>query len=281
MTSSLDIKDTGFIDLRSDKIILFRNKCKRGKNIQCSYCLGSLLNAQDLLSDFITDIRKQFILQCIQTIFCTKDQILQFFEFLRDIALCIGQCLFSHIIIRHLILEGICNLQRISEYTAVFDLKRFDPGTFLLTGFQLCQPLLAVCSGAAVFVNICMISFTDNAAVFLCQRRFIYDRTPDQICDVLKRIHILIDLLQDRCLKLTQDLTDKRDHCQRRSKCNHISRICGLIADPADQSLQIVDRIEIFSDLVTEHRLLCQFLYRRQSLPDFCGIDQRLLHIAS
>ena len=66
----------------------------------------------------------------------------------------------------------------------------------------------------AVFVDICMITFPDDTSIFLCERRFIYERAFDQICDILKRVHIFIDFFKDRSLKFLKDLADIRDHCQ-------------------------------------------------------------------
>ena len=225
MSAVLDIQHAIFIDLRSDKIISFRHKCKRSKNVQGCDCLCCLLNTDNLFANLLTYICKKFIFQSVQTVFCTKDQILQFFQFLCDITLRIRKRLFADIIIRHLIFKRICHLKRITKYTAVFDLKRLDTGTFFFSCFQLCKPFFSVCSGTTVFVDICVIAFTYDTAILLRKRRLICDRTFDQTGHILQRIHIFQNLFQDRCFKFLKDLPDIRDHFQRRCKRDHIPRI--------------------------------------------------------
>ena len=103
MTTALDIQDAALVNLRFDKVIFLSNKGKRGKNIERCNCLRCPLDTDNLLSDFIPDICKQFIFQRIQAVLRAEDQIFEFFEFLCDIALGIGQCLLADIIIRNLV----------------------------------------------------------------------------------------------------------------------------------------------------------------------------------
>ena len=88
-----------------------------------------------------------------------------------------------------------------------------------------------------------MIPLPDNASVLLSQRRLLYNGAFDQSGNILQRIHVLIKFCEKRCFKILQDLPDMGKHFKRGSKGNQISWIGRLIADAADQSFQIVNRI--------------------------------------
>ena len=105
MTAALDIQDAALVDLRFDKVIFLSNQGKRSKNIESCNSLRCSLDTDNLLSDFVPDICKQFIFQRIQAVLRAEDQVFEFFEFLCDIALGIGQCLLADIIIRNLVFE--------------------------------------------------------------------------------------------------------------------------------------------------------------------------------
>ena len=79
MTAVFNIYHTCCICLRTYKMISFRNQGKRSKHIQCSHCLGSLLDPHNFFPDCISHITEQFIFQSIQLILCPKDQVFQFF----------------------------------------------------------------------------------------------------------------------------------------------------------------------------------------------------------
>ena len=238
-----DINEAGLIDLGPDEIIPLGNQCKRSENIQCSHCFCSALDTDNFRSNLITDTGKQFKFQRIKLILSSKDQIFQIFQFLSDITLCIGKGLFADIILRHKIFESIGNFQRITKYTIVLDLQAFDTGTFPLSCLQLRKPFLSICPGTAEFIYIFIISFPDNATVFLGKRRIIGDRVPDQRGNVCQRIHIFVDLSKQWRFEFCQDLFYIRKHFQRRGKRNQISWVGRFVADTAYQTFQIVDRI--------------------------------------
>ena len=61
MTAALDIQDAALVDLRFDKVIFLSNQGKRSKNIESCNSLRCPLDTDNLLSDFVPDICKQFI----------------------------------------------------------------------------------------------------------------------------------------------------------------------------------------------------------------------------
>ena len=106
--------------------------------------------------------------------------------------------------------------------------------------------------------------------------RFIYNGVLDQICNIFKTVHVLRFLSESVPEKL-ENLFNIRNHFQRGRKCYHISWICRLKADAADQTLQVIHWIEIFPDLIAEHRFLIQLFKSFQSAIDLFCIDRWLL----
>ena len=72
-----------------------------------------------------------------------------------------------------------------------------------------------------------------------------------------------------------------RQHLQRRFKGNQIPGVGRVIADPADQTFQVIDRIQILPYFFPQHGLQIQLCDGIQTGIDFIGIDQGLLHDTS
>ena len=64
-----------------------------------------------------------------------------------------------------------------------------------------------------------------------------------------------------------------RKHFQRRGKSDHISGICRFIADAADKTLQIINRLEIFPDFIPKHGVFIQLLNSGKSVLNFLLIN--------
>ena len=79
MASVFNVNDPIFAYLGAHIIIPFCYKCKRCKNIQGGYSLGSTLDTYHFISNFIPYIRKQLVFQSIKLVLCTKDHIFQIF----------------------------------------------------------------------------------------------------------------------------------------------------------------------------------------------------------
>ena len=120
VTAFFNIKDSFFINFRTDIVVALCNKCKRTERIQCGNCFGSLLDSLHLSGNRFTDFAVKFIFQCIQLIFCAKDHILKLFKLRCDITFSIRKCLFSCIIIRYKIFIRICHFQIITKYFVIF-----------------------------------------------------------------------------------------------------------------------------------------------------------------
>ena len=262
-------------------MIALSNKRQGCKHIQTCNCLGCTLDSYHFLANFITDIGKQLVFQGIKFIFSAKDHIFKVFQLLGNITFCICKSLFTDVVLRHQFFKRIGYLKGIAEYTVIFDLQGFDSGTLTFLCFQLCKPFFSICAGTAEFIHIFVKAFTNNASILLGKGRFIYNGVLDQICNIFKTVHVLVDFFQNRCLKVLENLFNIRNHFQRGRKCYHISWICRLKADAADQTLQVIHWIEIFPDLIAEHRFLIQLFKSFQSAIDLFCIDQWLFHITA
>ena len=278
MTTTFDIYNSAFIYLRTYIMIALSNKRQGCKHIQTCNCLGCTLDSYHFLANFITDIGKQLVFQGIKFIFSAKDHIFKVFQLLGNITLCICKSLFTDVVLRHQFFKRIGYLKGIAEYTVIFNLQGFDSGTLTFLCFQLCKPFFSICAGTAEFIHIFVKAFTNNASILLGKGRFIYNGVLDQICNIFKTVHVLVDFFQNRCLKVLENLFNIRNHFQRGRKCYHISWICRLKADAADQTLQVIHWIEIFPDLIAEHRFLIQLFKSFQSAIDLFCIDQWLFH---
>ena len=140
MASVLNIDDAPFVDRWLNKSAALCDERQRGKDIDACDGVCCLLDSHDLICNPVADIHIKIVFQCGQLIFGAKDRFLKLFELRCDVALCVCQCLFSCIIIRHHILIRICDLKIITEYFVILNLHCLDAGFFALLGFQPCQP---------------------------------------------------------------------------------------------------------------------------------------------
>ena len=128
-------------------------------------------------------------------------------------------------------------------------------------------------------VDLLMVSFFDKATVTDANRRFVHNRCIHKCKQVFQLVHFLLQLHKQRRLQALHNIFDMRQHGQWRLKCNKVTRIGGLITNPADETLQIVDRIQIFPQFFPRDRIILQFLYCIQPLHNFFFFNQWLLQI--
>ena len=80
-------------------------------------------------------------------------------------------------------------------------------------------------------------------------------------------------------MKFRQNHADRRKHLQGIAKCDQIPWICRLVADPGDQTLQIIDRIQIFTHLFPADEIAIQFVDCIITRLYFAAVDQGLFYI--
>ena len=184
MTAFFDIKDSFFIDFRTDIVVALCNKCKRTESIQCGNCFGSLLDSLHLSGNRFTDFAVKFIFQCIQLIFCTKDHVFKLFQLRCDITFSIRKGLFSCIIIRYKILVRICHFQIITEYFVVFYFQVFNACFFSFIILKFCKPVFSVRFRPAKLINFFVITVADNISLFHGKRRILTNGFRDELAEI-------------------------------------------------------------------------------------------------
>ena len=242
MTAVPDIDQPPAVHFRTHIMIFIRHKGKACEYIQLCHRLCRLLDTQNLRGNLIADTGKKLIFQRRQLLLRTKDRVLQFLQFRRNITLGIGQRLLADIVRRHQILIGIGHFQIISEYFIEFDPEIFDAGPLPLLRFNLRQPGFPLGSGGAEPVHILMITVPDHISLPDRNGRILLNGTVDQLIQILQSVQISLDLLEQRTLQFCQQRLQVGKHLKRCLEGNQIPRICSLIADPADQAFQIIDR---------------------------------------
>ena len=276
-----DVDDPSGVDLRAYIIVFVRHKGKAREYVQFCHCLRGLLDPQDLGGDPVPDIREQLVFQSRQLLLRSKDRILQFLQFRRNIALRVGQRLFADIILRHQILVGIGHLQIIAEDFIIFDPEILDAGPLPLFGLDLGQPGLSLGPGGAEPVHILMVTVPNHISLPDRNGRLLLDGTVDQFIQILQPVHILLDLLKQRAFQFRQQCLQMRQHPQRRLESDQVPRICRLIADASDQTFQIINGTQVFPQLFPGNQPAVQLFHRRQTLLDLLPVDQRLFDTAS
>ena len=98
---------------------------------------------------------------------------------------------------------------------------------------------------------------------------------------ILQRIQIILNIFQKIPLKSGQKLTDKRKHLKGGLEGDQIAGVGCLIGDAAGQPFKVIDRLQIFTDFIPNHRHVCELLHGGQTLFDFIFIDERLFDDAS
>ncbi len=81
---------------------------------------------------------------------------------------------------------GFRDLDVVAEHVVVGDLERTDPGSFPFGLLEFGDPVAAVCDDMSDFVKIPVVSFPDDTAVFVDERRLVDDRGKNQIGDAVK-----------------------------------------------------------------------------------------------
>ena len=90
MTAALDLDGALLIDLRLHIIVAGGHSRQGCKHIDSRNGAGRLLNPHDLCRNSIAHLTEQVILQGKELVFCSKNHILQVFQVIGGVALCVG-----------------------------------------------------------------------------------------------------------------------------------------------------------------------------------------------
>ncbi len=195
MSAVCDFDDAFVIELGPHIPVPLGCNRKRAVDIKKSDRLRGFLQLRNPFRDPVSAFAELFIFQITELILCVQNCVLELFEPLCCVALCSDQCLLSVPVRGHLILEGVCHLEKVAEDVVVFYAQCFDTG--LLSGFlfKRSKPLFSLRFSFPEVIDILVVSGFDDTAVFHCKRRVIDDccvEQPDQI-------RIISQRAADRC----------------------------------------------------------------------------------
>ena len=257
-------------------MVLLCNKGKRAEHIQPGDSLCRGLNAFHLPGDFVTNLTEQIVFQSTEFVLRIQDGILQFLQSGHGKPLRIGQRLLSGIIVGNQIQIGFGYLKIVTEHLVILDFQVFDSCAFPLRVFQFGKPGLSFRFGPAQVIHILIIPLPDHAAFPNGNGRLLLDGIPDQRAQILQAVNFFLDLPVCRSRQIFQNSLDGRQHLHGAAKGDHIPWIGRLIAHLTQQPFQIIDRIQVFPDLVTGKRILTERFNRIQPLLHLCFLYQRL-----
>ena len=257
---------------------MLRHVGQGAENVQRRNRLCGFLDSRDIFCYFVAYLAEQLILQTVKMFLRSQNGLFNLLQPVRSVPLRACQCLPSCVVIRNLILKRIGHLNAIAENLVILDPERTDSCFLTLLLLQIRQPLFSVFPGGPVLVHHLIVAVPDDPALLHRQWRILLDGIFHQLIQILQRIHVLSDILQKGSLKIREQLPDKRQHLERRLKCHQISGVGGLVGNPAGQTFQVVDRLQVFPDFVPVHRSLRQFLHGCQPVLNRCRLDQRLFN---
>ena len=277
MSAFPDVDGTAGVDLRADIAVALRDNGKRAEYICLSQRPCGLLDPQRTVGDLVPELHEQVIFQLHQPVLRPQDGLLQLFQLRRDVTLRIHQRLLADIILGNLSAIAVRDLQIIAEDLVVADFHFLDASPLLLTGLDVCKPLLPVRLRRSEVIDLLAVSLSDKSALPHGDRRIIDNGLPDQAADILQRVNLLPNGRKKRRLKLLKCCLDRRNHAKRGFQGDQISRICRHEGDSGDQPFQIIYRPQIFPQLLPRDGVLVQLLDCRQPGLDLFTVHKRLL----
>ena len=144
MSAFPDVDGAAGVDLRADIAVALRDSGKRAEYICLSQRPCGLLDPQRTVGDLVPKLHEQVILQLHQPVLRPQNGLLQLFQLRRDVTLRIHQRLLADIILGNLSAIAVRDLQIIAEDLVVADFHFLDASPLLLTGLDVCKPLLPV-----------------------------------------------------------------------------------------------------------------------------------------
>ena len=277
VTSLFNVNPPLAVQLWPDIPVMLRHIGQRAENVQRRDRLCGFLDSRDIFCYSVTHLAEQLILQTVKMFLRSQDGLFNLLQPVRGVPLRTCQCLSSCVVVRNLILKRIGHLDAVAEDLVVLDPQGADPCFLALLLLQIGQPLFSVLPRGAVLIHHLVVAVPDDPALLHRQRRILLDGIFHQLKQILQRIHILSDILQKSSLKIREQLPDKRKHLEGCLKRHQISGIGGLVGNPAGQSFQVIDRLQVLPDFIPVHRCLRKFLHGCQPVLDGCRLDQGLL----
>ena len=136
-----------------------------GEHVQFREDAAVLLDGGDAFLDMGDEVRVQARLNLVDTAFRRDDFLFVLLQLLGDVALRVDQRLFADPLRRNLVLEGVANLDIVTENVVVSDSERGNSGALGLALLHLQEVVLAAAGKAAKFVQVLIDTFRDDRAL--------------------------------------------------------------------------------------------------------------------
>ena len=233
------------IHRRAAVVVVQRHGGKAAQHIQSRHRSCRLLNARQFGCHSHPNLLVQLGCPFHGVLLGVQHPFLQLLDLLGNVPLRVGQGLLADIMGRHLVLEGVGNLDVIPKHPVVTDAQRADTGGFLFPFLYFRQNPADILGKVPGLIQRGVVSLPDDAA-FL-QRRFAVrvDRGPDQLRYIVQRVYVLFDLPQQGTLYLAQQLPDRRQAGRRHSQGNHILDRRVAVDYPGHQPFQVVYAVQL------------------------------------
>ena len=262
----------------ADVVVLYRRFRQRQQRVQRFERHRRLLDARNLLRDFLAHLGEQLQFQARGLLLRADDFLLDFLQLRRHVALAVRQGLLADIARRHHFVIRLADLDVVAKHAVVLDTQVADARLLALLLLQLQNPLLAARGRGAVLIQHLGIPIADDAALGDENRRVGVNRAGQQVGQLRQGIQRIADFLHRLTFRLAQQLTDFRHLLQRRAQRQAIPRVHRLIGDLRQQALNVVHALQFLRERHRQHMFLRKLAHRVQPAVDFFLIYQRLLN---
>ena len=280
MPPVLDVDAARLVDLRPAVVVARCDLRKRNQAVEQRHIVRGLLHTLHVLRDGIPYIAEKLILELVQLLLRAEDLVLKLLELLRRVALRPRQGLLPDIVRRHEVLEAVRHLDAVAEDAVKLHLQRLDARALPLPLLELREPLLAVQLRLHVAVRLRVVALADDAAIAARHRRILHDCLVDPLVELLHLVDALVDLLHERGPEEPELLPDVREHTERLLEGDEIPRVRRLIADLSEQTLEIVDGVQVLRHLLPVDIVPAELLDGVLPREDLRPVDERLLEKA-
>ena len=262
----------------ADVVVLYRGFRQRQQRVQRFERHRRLLDARNLLRDFLAHLGEQLQFQARGLLLRADDFLLDFLQLRRHIALAVRQRLLSGVARRHHFVIRLADLDVVAEHAVVLDAQVADARLLALLLLEFQNPLLAARGRGAVLIQHLGVAIADDAALGDENRRIGVNRTGQQVGQLRQGVQRIADFLHRLTFRLAQQLADFRHLLQRRAQRQAIPRVHRLIGDLRQQALNVVHALQFLRERHRQHMLLRELAHRVQPAVDFFLIHQRLLN---
>ena len=253
-------------------VVIQRHSSKAAQHIQPSYGRRRLLDARQLRCNRRSHLLVQLGSPVYGFLLGVQHPFLQLLYLLGNVPLGIGQGLLADIMRRHLILEGIGNLDVIAEHPVIPDAQRPDAGGILFPFLYLRQDAPDILRKMPSLIQLLIVPLPDDTAFFQRNITVRIDGRADEPGHILQGVYVLFNFPQQGALHLTQQLLNGRQTGRSSPQGDHILHWRIAVHHPGHQPFQVIHAIQGRHQLTDENTVPGQLGHGIQ--PPVNGIDR-------